>query len=444
MKYCLANFLSKNLVSLLVIFFLVACCSAAVVWAQNSPAPTRSEKLLNGLCLLIWAEPNNPVLTVKLRIHSGAAFDPKGKEGVMSLLGDIMFNEQTKSFFRDELGGDIKTEVNQDFIEITATGSPNNFERILDTVRIAVTNPPITPENVKKAQAARMQLPQGKKRDWGAIADAAVRKRLFGEFFPYGRMADGNAETWAKIDRADLLLARERFLTADNATLAIIGDVDPKYTLRAVKQFFGAWSKADKPTPPTFRQPETPDSNVLTVKFPNTETGQIRFALRGLARNSADFGAAEILANILQERWRDALPEGLKQKAFVRHEAHVLPGIVIFGASVEGGFAESYLDTAQAAFKKILSAPVSDEEFNKWKNSLSMTASNGLRNGAIVADSWLDADTYKLGSVTPNSGLNNIFTSATLAQAQSVLANWQKQTPAAVIVTQAEGNVPMN
>ena len=436
------NLLKKAFVSILALFFLVACGGAAVAYAQNPVEPTRREQLLNGLKLLIWADPKSSDVTIKLRIHSGAAFDPQGKEGVAALLGEIMFpDSQTKQYFAEELGGSLKIESNQDFIEIAARGRAENFERMLDTVRLGVVSPAITAENLKKVQTAQasLLLLAAQNQDLSKMADAAVRRRLFGEFFPYGRPAQGTTESLAKIDRPDLLLARDRFLTADNATLAISGKVDPKFAVKAVKQFFGSWSKADKPVPASFRQPEAPEKTVLIVKRPSVKTAEIRFAVRGTARNSADFVAAQIAAAVLQERWQKNLPAELRPSAFVRHETHVLPGIVIFGASVEGGFAESFLSAAQAAFNKTLNETnVSNGEFEQAQtvvlNNLMQT------KGVEVEASWLDADTFKLPvSYNPSKAIS----AATAGSVQTVITGWQKQTPAIIVVTQNEGNQMM-
>lgn len=422
---------------LILLFTLVACGTAAVVRAQTFANPTRSEKLLNGLKLLIWAEPQNPNLTVKLRIHAGSAYDTKGKEGTMQLLADILFNEQSRSYFAEDLGGRLNVETSLDFIEITATGRAANFEGILDTVRTAVTNPLITPENFKKTRNARLKNIAENQPSAAEIADGAARRRLFGEFFPYGKAVSGTPETLAKIDYADLLQARDRLMTSDNATIAIIGNVDAKYALRAVKQFFGSWRKADKSVPSTFRQPDAPAKEFQIVKMPALERAEIRFALRGAARNSADFAAAEILTEILRRRWQNALPADLKQNAFVRHEPHVLPGVVIFGASIGGGYAESSLNPAQAAFAKILSEPISNNEFADSKNGLSLSLGNGLRTAEYYAQNSFDADTFKLAA---NTKLIDLIAATNLAQVRLVAANWQKQTPAAVAVTQGEGN----
>lgn len=66
---------------------------------QPKLAAPRQEKLLNGMNLLVWNDPNAAKVSVKLRIHSGSAFDPQNKEGTMAMLGDILFpSEAAKNF----------------------------------------------------------------------------------------------------------------------------------------------------------------------------------------------------------------------------------------------------------------------------------------------------------------------------------------------------------
>ena len=39
----------------------------------------------------MWNVPKSDKVTVKVRVHSGSAFDPQQKEGVMRLLADNIF-----------------------------------------------------------------------------------------------------------------------------------------------------------------------------------------------------------------------------------------------------------------------------------------------------------------------------------------------------------------
>lgn len=427
---------SKNkFVSVFALCVLVAVGAVAVASAQSLKEPKR-QQLLNNLRVLIWSDPAAAEVLVKVRVHSGAAFDPRDKAGAMRLLADSLFpDDAAKSYFTEELGGKLMVESNYDYIEITASGKSENFLDILETVRNAAANPPLTAENVKKVRDARLKLAQETVVTSDAAADLIVRKRLFGDFFPYGRPSNGTAETIAKVERADLLQLRERLLTADNATLAIVGNVNQQYAYKAVRQLFGSWQKSDKPTPATFRQPDEIEKAVFYVRQPSVRIAQIRFAVRAAARGGADDAAHQIAARILNDRWQKNLPNELRETAFVRYEPHALPGILIFGASVSGGFAEPVLPETQTVLQKILAEPITAAEFEAHKTA-AFTAKNNLTATEKTVQSWLDADTYKI-SQTSNQ-------TATLKNVQDLIVNWQKQTFAAVAVTQAEGNVQSN
>ncbi len=107
----------------------------------------RQEKLLNGLKTLVWNESGADKVAVKIRIHNGSAFDPQNKEGVMALLAEVLFpNETVKEFFREDLGGSLEIISNYDYIQINATANPDQFLTMLETVANAVTNPQIDKE----------------------------------------------------------------------------------------------------------------------------------------------------------------------------------------------------------------------------------------------------------------------------------------------------------
>ena len=108
----------------------------------------------------------------------------------------------------------------------------------------------------------------------------------------------GTVETVAKIDRADLMYARERFLNADNATIVVIGGVEQTRLRRTLRQLLGPWQKGDRLVPATFRQPSAPDVRVLVVNQTGATKAEIRLAVRGLARSDRDATAASILAQI--------------------------------------------------------------------------------------------------------------------------------------------------
>lgn len=376
-------YLKKATFSALVLFLFAAFAAAQTA---SFPAP-KQEKLLNGLKVLMWDQPNAGKVSVKLRIHSGSAFDPQDKEGVMALLSDILFpNEQIKEFFAEDIGGSLEVESTYDYIQINATGDKDRVLTILETIASAVSNPPIDKENTAKVRNARLEKLKAMSANAAFIAEKTAREKLLGSF-PYGRPQTGSEESLAKIDFADLLFAQERFLTADNATLAVSGDIDRNLVHRAARRYFGGWRKSEKRVPSTFAEPDAPQTETFALNLPNAESAEIRYALRGLARGDKDFHAAQILTKILQNRLTKHLPAGTENQVFARQDARILPSVVIFGYAATS-FDEKKTENAVAALMK---EPISAEEFSRAKAEFSAEF-----NKTNAMDFWLDLETYKL------------------------------------------------
>jgi zinc protease len=407
------NYIKLSIFSVVFVFF-----TAAVGFAQTAqfPAP-RQQNLLNGLKLLVWNDPTAQKLTVKLRIHNGAAFDPQNKMGTMALLGDIFFpTDEAKRFFTEDLEGSIDVSSNYDYIQITATGKPDETLSMLETIATAVSKPQITPENFKLIQAERLKKIQELEKNPSYIADRAVAKRLFGDF-PYGRSAEGTSESLAKVDSADLLFAQEKFLTADNATLVLIGNIKPDYAYKAARQLFGAWEKSDRKVPATFRQPETPDTAVQTINSEFSNSTEMRRAWRGIARNDKSYPATKVLARIWQNR--------LGSNSKIDFNPYFLPGY--FNVKVSADAVNSGLPpTIEMLINK---APEQSEIDRAKSEILSEIGKNH------ISDLWLDVDTYKISSVQKE--IENIQ-SVNAADVKSVAEKFKKETAVTVVVTKPQ------
>ena len=120
--------------------------------AQPTAVP-ETQELLNGLKILFWPQPGSPDVLVKLRIHSGSAFDLSGKAGEIALLGDVLFpNPETLEFFTEQMGGKLTVSVNYDSITITMLGKAEQLNNILEVLRIHLLIVPIRLERPSQLQ----------------------------------------------------------------------------------------------------------------------------------------------------------------------------------------------------------------------------------------------------------------------------------------------------
>jgi predicted Zn-dependent peptidase len=422
----------KNFALLLLILFAAAIYSAAQ--AQNFPSP-RENKLLNGTKLLVWNDAKADKVMVKIRVHSGSAFDPLGKEGVMQLLSDILFpTASTKEFFTEDLNGSFEIVTNYDYIQINASGDADKFLTILETLAPVVTNPTINKEMTEKVRAALLARVQELEKNPSYVADQAAAKRLLGNF-PYGRPQLGSSESLAKIDFADLLTAEQRFFTADNATIAISGNVNTDFALRATKRLFGGWLKSDKKVPATFAQPDAPSITQVKVEMPNIEKTYTATAIDTVGRSDKDFWATQTLSKIWKQKY--CFNSETSRSGELKYEPHLLRGIyfirknetpsetlpaaggscAVFGLNVDG---------------KTGLVPISQSDVDAVKQSLLADLQQKTQTPVSLTDLWLDTETYKLVSLKDELQKIN---SMTLSDVQRVEEKLRKQPAVTVSLT---------
>jgi len=409
----------------------VFCCllgaGSRAALAQN-PEPER-ETLLNGLRILYLPQSGNPNVLLKLRINSGAAFDLADKGGLMALLADALFpDEATRQYVTEELGGRLEVRTNYDSIDVTISGKAGELERLIDLLRGAVLTTQLGPDNVTSLRAARLALLSQKSLKAADIADGAMTQRLFGTF-PYGHPAEGTTVSLAKIERADLMLVRERFLKSDNAILIVIGGVQKPRLMRAARQLLGPWEKSERTIPASFRQSAPPETYILALDSPGATNTEVRLAVRGLSRSDNDVVAANALAIIARDRWQATLPA--TSSASVRQDAHLLPGMFLMSSSVPTASASKAVSAAQDLMRSLAQNGPTVAELERARSSLQGELSKKLSDTESLAEAWLDVDTFK--SPKPDVAATTIR-NLTISDVQRVAARLFKDAPVATVV----------
>lgn len=407
--------LSKKVGLFLVI---AAMCSAA------SAQTPRQERLLNGLKVLMWPDKTSGDVTVRLRIHSGAAFDQQGKEGTMQLLADNLFpNAAAKEFFVEDLGGSLDVVTTYDYIQINTSSKPDQLLTMLETLSSAVANPQFEKETTAQIQAALLARLKALGADPAYVADQAAASRLLGTF-PYGRPISGTPESVKKLVTADLIEARQRFLAADNATIAVSGNFDRSLAFKALRRYFGSWMKSDRKVPSTFQQPSVPPTDVMIVASPTQGTTEIRAAIRSSARGAKDFASSQVFAKVLENRLKARVPASGASAVSVRNQTHVQPGILLIALPWATSVAKA---DADEIVTKALQDPITEAEFQSARGAAAQIAA-----GRPVEEFWLDADTYRIASAEAD---RNAIGKATLGDVRSFADRVRMNPVATVLVT---------
>ena len=402
------------------IFLCIFVGLTSSAYPQGAVAPERTQ-LLNGLRVILLPRTGDQEVLVKLRIHSGSAFDLAGKAGTTALLGDILFPDpSTREYFTEDMQGRLNVAADYDAITVTMVGRARDFERIIETLRTAIVTTQLTPENFSKVRDGRIKVAKDTSNSPTMLADRAIAARLFGEF-PYGRPAGGSIESLDRVERADLMLARDRFMNPNNATLVMIGGVQAGRAMRTLRQLLGGWRKSEEIIPATFRQPGPPDSRTLVINAPSDQSVEVRLAVRGLARKDPDSLVADLLAQVIRQRLEKSMMELARMPVFVRHESYSLPGMFVIGATIEHLLAGKFLNETREVVTSLASAPVSSGELEQARQDVLLARNKALPTAEGQADSWLDGDTYGVSPVPQQLSAIRAATPADLQRVASRL-----------------------
>jgi zinc protease len=265
--------------------------------------PYQIRTLANGLQVIAVAHHEQPAVSLRLIIRAGGAQDPADKSGVATLVAALLDQgtatkdaEQIATAI-DSIGGLIGTGAGSDLSFINAIVMKDSFAFGLDMVSDLARNPKFSPEELERQ---RQQILSGLKvgyEDPDYIAGMVFDRLVYG-FHPYGRPDSGTPESISSITRDDLVAFHKSWFGANNAILAIVGDISHEEAFAGAERAFGHWGKSDSLAPKPV-DPPPPTRRVVVIDRPGAVQTEIRVGNVGLPRRHKDYLALDLAVNIL-------------------------------------------------------------------------------------------------------------------------------------------------
>jgi len=402
---------SSSTLTVLLLMTLMAGSIPVIGQQVQKPFETR---LLNGLKLVVF-KTSEEIVTVRLRIHAGSSFDMAGKEGTFKLLTEILFpTEELRAFIQEDFGTELRLITNYDFIEIQTGAKKERMISLLETLAARLSNPEITAETT---DAAKKLLRSSNSPSLQDRLNQETASYHLGAY-PQGRPVNGTDESIARIDFADIVQARSRFLSPDNATLVISGDVDEGLMSRAARRLLGPWTRADQKPRWAFAAPQKAEltGNVVAREGIAAGVHEFRLAVRNFSRTDAKYSSYQILLPILKARL-----ESRFDTSTLEDRGHRVQGALILGGT-------SRMSSAGDFLSNNLFQDVTEFEFSEAKRTVA------VRNRTLI-ERYLDADTYGFSSLEQES---SSLTKVTLEDLNNTI-RFLKDSPRTLIVFKSAG-----
>jgi zinc protease len=283
-------------------------------WPSSSPPgplpardvrfpPYQFKTLANGLQVIAVSHHEQPAVSLRLIVRAGGAQDPASKGGVATLVAALLDQGTTSKDAEqiataiDSIGGLIGTGAGSDLTFIQSMVMKDSLDVGLDLVSDLAQNPKFAPEEIERQ---RQQILSGLKvgyEDPDYIAGMVFDRLVYG-FHPYGRPDSGTPESIASITREDLLGFHQAWFGANNAILAIVGDVSPEEAFAGAERAFGKWVRTEIATVKPIDPPQ-PTRRLVVIDRPGAVQTEIRVGNLGLPRKHKDYLALDLAINIL-------------------------------------------------------------------------------------------------------------------------------------------------
>ncbi len=398
---------------LAVLGLAVASCFAAA-HAAGGAAVLRGT-LDNGLRVVIVRNDLAPVATAVMTYHVGASETPDGFPGTAHALEHMMFRGSPGlsagqlSYIGAMTGGDFNAQTRQTVTQYFYTVPAADLGVVLHIESTRMKGLLLTPELWKAERGAIEQEVAQDRSDPGYRLYEHLRATLFAGT-PYAHDALGTRPSFDQTTADHLKAFYQHWYTPNNATLVIVGKVNPKSALAEVRELFHDI--------PAQSLPKRSDVHLQPVGHTarlhldtDRPYGMTVLAMRLPGYDDADWAAAEVLADVIsneRSKLSGLVPEGKALGTDFQTEMMPAAGLgYAIAAFPRGGDSQALLQSMQRIFAQYANDGVPSDLVEAAKR-LEETSTESQKNSiAGLAMSWSDALTVQ-GLHSPQDELDAI------------------------------------
>jgi len=270
--------------------------------ALNLPTPVEAT-LENGLRVVVVEQSRLPLVSFRLALRAGDAFDPPELPGLADMLTSMLVEgteSRTSRQIAEEvarLGATLNAGATSDYTTVAASALASFADDVLGLLA-DVTLRPSFPENelaLAKANAQQNLIAQRAQPSF--LASEAVARVIFGEH-PYS-VVSPTPESIEATTRDALLAEHRAKFVPNNAVLFVVGDVRRAEALARAEELFGGWRPGEV-SEPEFPAPPARDArSAYLVNRPGSAQTNIVVANPCIRRTDPDYFPLIVMNTVL-------------------------------------------------------------------------------------------------------------------------------------------------
>lgn len=357
----------------------------------------------NGLQVLLLPQPIVPVVTFMVTYRVGSRNEVTGLTGATHMLEHLMFKGTEK--FNRKLNNSVFNVLQSVGAQVNATTwfDRTNYYELLprDYLPLAIEieadrmrGALIDEEDLESERTVILnEFDRGKNDATRNLYDSVWSTAYIAH--PYHHPTIGWRSDIENATSAGLRHFYDTYYRPDNATVSVLGDIDPEATLRLIQQHFGGFDTPTNPVPEVkTREPEQNGERRVTVRQAG-QVGSLMLAFKSPPGLDTDVEALDVLSMVLSTGKNSRLYNRLTDKGLTTNvgaSASRLrdPGLFYLFAFLTPG--TDHAEVEQEIWKvlnEIKEDGISEAELRRAKNQLKAQEIFG-RDGVFAVASQLN------------------------------------------------------
>ncbi|MEK7242140.1 MAG: pitrilysin family protein, partial [Planctomycetota bacterium] len=395
------------------LFLLFYLLWSGICWAEVDRSPVgldlKEYRLKNGLTLLMHEDHSAPIISLQVWYNVGSRNERPGITGISHLFEHMMFKGSAR-FGPEEHsrlvtlnGGNDNAFTTQDCTAYFENLPNSRLELAAELEADRMASLRLTPETLA---SEREVVKEERRLRVDNSLSGVLAEELYATAFslhPYQWPVSGWMSDLDAISLEDCQEFFLRYYAPNNATVLVLGDIDPDETVRVIERHFGPIPSHENERPRGGITPEAPQKGERQANcYVSTQFPWVVVAYHIPATTHPDVPALELLSSLLGEgrsaRLYQKLIRGQMALSFSTDVDKMKdPGL--FTITVEGiqkGYTPEDIESAiYAELEKLREERVSDRELQKAKNQkearlifgLQGNFIRGIRIGSSLAES---------------------------------------------------------
>lgn len=401
----------KRILSIfLILLFATGISSAQDIDVTKKPEPLKEKEfpfpeytvktMENGMKVFIIEDHEQPTVNIRMLIGGGSSQDGE-HAGTADLVAGLLtkgaedMNALEIAEKLDGVGASINASASSDYMTISAGALKKHLPMLMDLFSKIILEPTFPDDEMEKLVKQFVSGLKHEKSNPSSIVQKLARKVVYGADHPYA--ANPTEEGINEIDIDDIETYYEHYFHPNNATLAIVGDVDPDEIMEMLEKYFKNWEKQPFPSL------KVPGANpmplgVYYIERPASVQSSVVLTTVAVPRSHKDYETLDLAASVIGAGFAGRLFRTIREEHSYTYSpfgfltTSKYANRFACGSDVRNSVTDSTIDVIKEQLYLLAREPATKEELDRVKNTKVGGYLMSFENSNFIASIIQNAD----------------------------------------------------